>query len=120
MATWIAWVKGLPEKPEIFGLAEALGINQSEAAARCMAVWGWADEHTDDGVIMGMKPGHLDRIAGLDGFGQALVKVGWLEADAESIIFPKWDRWNTQSAKARLRHAERQRRYRQRESVTGG
>jgi len=112
MATWIAWTKGLPEKPEIFDLARTLNISRYEAACRCMAVWGWADEHTEDGRIDGMIPEDLDAITGMIGFGQALKAAGWLAADGRGLIFPNWDRWNTKSAKRRLRDAERKRRAR--------
>lgn len=119
MATWIAWEKGLPEKPEIFKIARDLNISRYEATCRCMEVWGWADEHTEDGQIDGMQPEDLDAVAGMIDFGIAMRDAGWLLVDGQGIIFPNWDRWNTKTAKRRLRDAERKRHKREASTTKG-
>jgi hypothetical protein len=112
VAEWIPWTKGLPLKPEIAHLSRILGISRFEAACRCMAVWEWADENTVDGNARNALPALLDDVAGVTGFGNALLEVGWLLADDEGFIFPNWERWNTNSAKKRAQNRERQRRFR--------
>jgi hypothetical protein len=77
-----------------------------------MAVWEWADENTVDGHARNALPALLDDVAGVTGFGNALLEVGWLLADDEGLIFPNWERWNTNSAKKRAQSRERQRRFR--------
>ena len=115
MAEWIPWTKGLPLKPEIARLARLLNISRYEATCRCMAVWEWADENTVDGNARNALPALLDDVAGLTGFGKALIEVGWLQADDAGLIFPNWGRWNTKTAKKRAQNRERQRRFREKQ-----
>ena len=112
MADWIPWTRGLPLKPEIAHLARLLNISRYEATCRCMAVWEWADENTVDGNARNALPALLDDVAGVTGFGHAMLQVGWLQADSDGLIFPNWDRWNTNSAKKRAQNRERQHRFR--------
>lgn len=92
--------------------------------AALLAVWGAANEHTEDGVFKGAELTDLDDIAGIPGFGCAMSTVGWAEYDAESgsVILPNFNEYNTSGKQRSSAAAERQRRYRERkasqESVT--
>ena len=113
MGQWIKWTKGLVRKPEIVRIGDAMSISDGEAAARCMEVWEWADDITVDGFVEGVGIRAVDRIAG-DGFGQALIDVGWLIVDDHGLTFPNFQRHNGRSAKARGLDADRKRRSRER------
>lgn len=99
---WIAWSKGFAKKPEVLQLAADFGVSRQHAAACCMEVWEWFDENTTDGHAPSVTRYLLDDIAGRPGFTDAMIRVGWLVLDGEKLSIPKFDRWNSQTSKARL------------------
>lgn len=99
---WIAWSKGFAKKPEVLQLAADFGVSRQHAAACCMEVWEWFDENTTDGHAPSVTRFLLDDIAGRPGFTDAMIRVGWLTLDGEKLSIPKFDRWNSQTSKARL------------------
>jgi hypothetical protein len=111
---WLKVEKSTPEKPEIYAIADALGIDPEIVFAKCFRLWAWADSHTTDGNQNGnalVTLMYVDRNAGVTGFAAAMVAVGWLELVPESgkdrVRFPKFDRHMGQSAKARALTSER-------------
>lgn len=113
---WIAFDKTLPQKPEKSRIARSLGISKAEAVLGCLMVWMWADDNTTDGLVDGAAVEDVDYAARIPKFGQAMIDAGWLKADGQGLIFSNWDRWNTKSAKRRLRDAERKRQGREAET----
>ena len=114
---WIAWTKGLTLKREVLAIASRLNLDRRIAACLCMEAWEWADSNTVDGHAEGVTNVTLDAVTGVTGFGQAMLDVGWLLQDNSGIIFPRWERWNAESAKKRLQEAERKRRQREAQSA---
>jgi len=112
---WIAWTKGLTLKREVIAIANRLRLDRRVVACLCMEAWEWADSNTVDGHADSVTNVTLDAVTGVTGFGQAMLDVGWLLEDDRGIIFPRWERWNAQSAKKRLQNAERKRRQRDRQ-----
>jgi hypothetical protein len=84
-----------------------------------LLVWGAANEHTRNGTFHNADLSDIDDIAGVPGFAQAMMAVGWLEYDAEleAVTLPNFNEYNTsgliRSAGAKS-NAERQREYRER------
>jgi hypothetical protein len=109
---WIVFDKALPSKPEISILSRTLGISRSDAVLACLLVWSWADENTTDGVLEGLGVEDVDYQARVKGFGAAMVEAGWLQVDGRGLLFPNFDRWNTETAKQRLQKSQRQRQWR--------
>jgi hypothetical protein len=107
---WIPLDKTLPQKPKVSRIARTLGISRADAVLGCLLVWIWADDHTADGVLDGAVLEDVDDAARIKGFGQAMLDVGWLTADARGLTLTNWGQWNMKSAKRRLRDAERKRR----------
>jgi hypothetical protein len=93
----------------MFALAKRLDVSRAEAMHLVIACWSWADSVTADGEIPHLTPDDLDAIVRQPGFGQAMLAVEWLEQNGHGLRFPKWDRWNSDSAKARLRDRDRKR-----------
>ena len=120
MPDWIPWTKGLPLKREVVMMGRALSLDRQRIACHCMAVWEWADENTADGNAPGVPSTFLDELTSVPSFGQAMLDVGWLAEDANGIIFPNWDRWNTHSAKVRAQNRERKRKERERKKAADG
>lgn len=113
MATWIAWTKGLTLKREVMAMAASLDLDRRVVACCCMEAWEWADENTEDGHAPGVTNVTLDAVTGVTGFGRAMIEAGWLIEDERGIVFPKFERYNANSAKKRLKAAERKRRQRE-------
>lgn len=105
---WLKWTKGLTQKDGVIRIARQLGISRREAACCCMEVWEWADSNTTDGAVAGVPSAFLDEVVSITGFGAAMKAAGWLlEDDAGGIVFPNFDRHNTNSAKKRALAKER-------------
>ena len=108
----IKWDKGFSRKPEVCQLARLLGIQRVDATVLWMEFFEWADSHTADGSIPGLRADDLDVILHHEGFGQAAVATGWVIEERSALRIKNFDRHNGRSAKARLLNAERQQRWR--------
>jgi hypothetical protein len=123
---WLQWKKGLTNKREVRFIASTLERPRQEIAGRLMELWEWVDDQVSDADIdandnasfrIGPKPlAHIDDIAGIVGFGTAMLSAGWLRirnAPAGDIVeFPNFARHNGKSAKERALAASRQRKKR--------
>ena len=110
---WIVWTTGLVNRTEVIGIASRLRVSRREAAAMCMQAWEWADQETSNGHAPNVLPEQLDETIGVVGLAAAMMAVRWLESDGNGgMVFPIFDRWNTESTKARLSNAERQKKWR--------
>jgi hypothetical protein len=109
---WIPWEIGLERKREVLRIAHKLGITPTDVAGRCMVVWVWAQDQTDDGLIEGISPAMVSQAVGLPGIAEAMLDEGWLGWDGRFLQFASWERWNSQSSKKRAKDAERKRKFR--------
>jgi hypothetical protein len=117
----VGWIKrevGLGRKPEVLRMAcilkpsENFDHSRKIIAESCAQVWEWADDNVIEIVDkagrapIGPDPALvIDTLAGLSGFFNAMVSVGWLRARSDFIEFPNYDRHNGHNAKARARKA---------------
>lgn len=109
---WIKIEATTPDKPEVYAIAERLGI-QPEHAFGCLGVlWIWADQQTFDGNASGVTKLLVDRKTGVTGFADAMVEVGWLEPTEKGLAFTNFDRHNGNTAKKRAVTAKRVAKYR--------
>lgn len=116
MATqWIKWTKGLTRKREVVAISSALGIGRHETAARLMEVWEWADDNTIGCHVPSVTETFIDEVAGVTGFANSMVSIGWLSVSEDGLTFPNFERHNGETAKSRALASERKRK--QRESV---
>jgi hypothetical protein len=90
-----------PDKPEVFQMAQILGIDPDAVVGKLIRVWGWFNSHTEDGESSAHIALHLNRMVSNEDFCKAMIEVGWLESDGEVIRIPKFDRHNSQGAKTR-------------------
>ncbi len=101
----IPWIKietSLPRKPEVMQLADILGIDEFAVVGHLVCFWSWADETVslECPVVTGTKRG-LDRVAGRDGFADAMITVGWLQMEGNAVSIPHLDYHLDQGAKTR-------------------
>ena len=98
-----------PDKPEIFAMAELLGIDPDLVFAKCFRVWAWFDAHTTNGKTNGSSVSELlvDRMASVNGFAKAMQQVNWLVSEEGGLTLPNFDRHNGETAKGRALTAKR-------------
>ena len=101
----IPWIKietSLPRKPEVMQLAAILDIDEFAVVGHLVCFWSWVDENLslECPVVTGTKRG-LDRVAGRDGFADAMVTVGWLQMEGSAVSIPHLEYHLDQGAKTR-------------------
>lgn len=106
---WIKVEKSTPDKPEIFEMADILGLDPDCVLGKLIRFWCWADSNSSDGHIKSVTNVLIDRVTLVTGFAEAMKKVGWLE-DGE---IPNFARHLGESAKKRAKDAERKRKSRE-------
>ena len=104
---WIKLQHVTADKPEVFLMADHLGIDPDAVLGKLCRIWIWADQQTTDGNAPSVTQSLLDRVAGVAGFADAMVSAGWLSRDEEGYHFPNFDRHNGQTSKARALTANR-------------
>lgn len=109
---WIKVEHATLDKPEVYEIAEILGISPEEVVGRLLRVWFWFDEQTENGNAVNVTSVTLVKrlvtVSGLEGFPEAMKKVGWLNGSS----IPNFDRHNGKSAKSRALTASRVKRLR--------
>lgn len=111
---WIKIEKGTPDKPEILELAALLDIDDPDTiTGKMIRVWSWFDSNSENGHAPSVTKVLLDRLTGVTGLTDALVKVGWLDETESGYQVPNFDRHLGKGAKKRTSDAERKRRSRQ-------
>jgi len=104
---WIKFETATTEKPEVWAIADVLGIDPDAVVGKLLRVWVWFDEHTENGNAPTVTKKLLDRSVNVTGFVDAMISVGWmLESDVE-IILPNFDRHNGKTSKNRALTAKR-------------
>lgn len=121
---WIKVEHCLPGKPEVMELSRLLDIDEMTVVGHLVCFWSWVDQNLSPEcpAASGTKRG-LDRVAGRDGFVDAMVQVGWLTFDGHTVRIPNYDHHLSQSAKKRgleARKKTRQRSSSQKCPVTSG
>lgn len=74
-------------------------VTRDITVASLLRVWGATNDHTRDGVWKYSTPATLDTAAGVPGFGEAMVQVGWAIYDAEArvVTLPNFLEYNAPS-----------------------
>jgi hypothetical protein len=113
---WIKVTHALPDKPEVWGISAATGLDVDAVVGKLIRVWIWFDTNTIDGNAFcnaaSVTKNAIDRFAGFAGFFEAMVSVGWLRCSEEHVSVVNFDYHHGQSAKKRALTAKRVRRHR--------
>lgn len=104
---WIKMRGNLWDDPRVAKLCDL--TDQSEAAIIGALYWLWAtaDQHTEDGILPSLTLRAIDRKTGVQGFGNALVAIGWLEDHPDGVRIVNFEDHNGASAKRRSLDAQR-------------
>lgn len=106
---WIKMRADLSSHPKVVRMMSALKADRYTVIGGLHAVWCLFDVHSVDGFLEGYTVTVLDDHLRWKGFSQAMIDIGWLETDGESLATPRFDEHNGQSAKRRAQESERKR-----------
>lgn len=106
-AEWIKMRGNLWDDPRVGKIVDLTGAQEAMVVGALYWLWATADQHTEDGFMAGMTLRQLDRKTGLQGFGAALVAIGWIECSDEGVQISGFEEHNGSSAKKRLMTARR-------------
>jgi hypothetical protein len=98
---WLKMRHDLADDPAVIRLGVLSGLEDDAVIGRLFRLWSWADRHSKDGQVQGLDLAWIDRLARREGFGAALVRVGWLMETVEGLCFPRFDRHCSDNAKSR-------------------
>ena len=104
---WIPIRINLSTDPRTVAIAARVRKHVLHTVGALSVVWGAANEHTTDGRLMGYTLDAVDAMVSINGFAAAMESVGWLFHDDVSVTVPDFERYNSDGAKSRLKHARR-------------
>lgn len=108
---WIKFELSTLDKPEVCQIADLADIDMDAVVGKLLRVWGWFDQHTENGNAPSVSKRLLDRSVGVTGFCDLMIQVGWMNEieTSEGIVIelPNFERHNGKTAKNRLLTAKR-------------
>jgi hypothetical protein len=104
---WIKMRGNLWDDPRVSRLCDITGQTEAPIIGALYWLWAAADQHTEDGAMPGLTLRQIDRKTGVQGFGAALVEVGWLRDDPQGVVIVNFTDHNGSSAKRRCTDAQR-------------
>ena len=104
---WIKMRTNLWDDPRVMRLCDDTDQPEGMIIGGLYWLWSAADEHTEDGIMVGLTLRSIDRKTGIKGFGQALCDIGWLADHPEGVRLVNFDDHNGSSAKKRCQTAKR-------------
>jgi hypothetical protein len=115
---WLKMRHDLADDPSVIRVAADLSIDEDLVIGKLFRLWSWADRHTTEGQAEGIGMVWVDRLTRCEGFGAALERAGWLEKTAGGLLFPRFHRHCSDTAKARALASDRMKRSRCARSAT--
>jgi hypothetical protein len=104
---WIKFELSTSDKPEVWAIAQACGIDPDAVVGKLLRVWGWFDQQTENGNAPSVSKSLLDRMVGVTGFCDMVINAGWLADDGAVLSVVNFDRHNGKTAKNRALTAKR-------------
>ena len=104
---WIKMRGNLWDDPRIARLVDLTDSSEAAVVGACYWLWATADQHTEDGIMPGLSLRQIDRKTGVQGFGEALCAIGWLDDHPDGVRIIGFIEHNGASAKKRCQTAKR-------------
>lgn len=104
---WIKMRSNLWDDPRVARLVDLTDSGEACVVGALYWLWATADQHSEDGILHGLTLRAIDRKTGLQGFGAALIEIGWLADHPEGVRIVRFDEHNGSSAKRRSTDAQR-------------
>ena len=112
---WIKVRRCLRNHVQVVKLAEILNIQDRDVVVgKLVRFWLWVTENTTTGKLKDMSIDTINVVMEMDGFGEAMLKVGWMKVSGRSLKIPDYDRHMSYHAAARAGEAARKALQRQR------
>lgn len=105
--SWIKFEASTCDKPEVWQIAQSLGMDPDAVIGKLVRVWVWFDEHTISGNAPSVTKALLESKICVTGFCNAMIDAGWMTEHAGIISLPNFDRHNGKTAKNRALTAKR-------------
>ena len=105
--SWIKFETSTSEKPEVWAIAQVLGIDADAVVGKLLRIWTWFDTQTVSGNAPSVTKALLDSKVCVSGFCQAMISVGWMIEEDGVICLPNFDRHNGKTAKNRALTSKR-------------
>ena len=115
---WIPIRIRLHEDPAVTFIAQTTGLSPIHVVGCLVRVWGWFDEQTVNGNAPRVGVAMIDNLVSNVGFGESLVKAGWLSVTDDGLKMPHFEKWHSQNAKRRALTRKRVQRFREKKKVT--
>lgn len=111
---WIKVESATLDKPEVYRIADLLGVTPDQTLGLLLRFWVWLDRNSCNGRVTLMYAKSIDTVMRCDGFAACLVDVGWAAVDdsAGVLTITNFDRHNGKSAKTRASTQQRVQRHR--------
>ena len=104
---WIKMRGNLWDDPRVAAICDDTDSTEAAVVGALYWLWASADQHTEDGAMPGLSLRQIDRKTGLAGFGESVVRVGWLEEVESGVRIIRFEEHNGASAKRRCTEAKR-------------
>lgn len=104
---WIKMRGNLWDDPRVSRICDLTGSKESTVIGGLYWLWNSADQHTENGLMVGLTLGAIDRKSGVKGLSAALVTVGWLREEPDGARIINFEDHNGSSAKRRSEDAKR-------------
>lgn len=104
---WIKMRCNLWDDPRVGRICDLTGHSEAAVIGGLYWLWSMADQHSTDGLVLGLSLAQINRKTGLSNFGEALCEIGWIDDRATSIVIERFDEHNGASAKKRCQTAKR-------------
>jgi hypothetical protein len=104
---WIKMRGNLWDDPRVTKIVDLTDSGEAQVIGALYWLWSTADQHTEDGVLLGLSTKGIDRKTGVSGFASALVAIGWLTEDEGGVRIVDFESHNGTSAKKRSETGKR-------------
>lgn len=108
----------LDEDPAVVGIAQKLGVSETQVVGWLWKLWSVASRQTANGWLPHYSLDKIDRVVNGQGFAAALESVGWLHPRRDGVELPHYEHWLSASAKKRYKEALKKRLQRMLENLS--
>ena len=115
---WIKMRGNLWDDPRIAAIVDMTDSTEAQVIGALYWLWATADQHTDDGVLVGLSMRQIDRKTGVQGFASAVASIGWIVEEGNGIRICNFEDHNGETAKKRCQTAKRVAKHKAEKSTT--
>ncbi len=104
---WIKMRSNLWDDPRVARLCDLTDCGEATVIGGLYWLWSAADQHTEDGFMLGLSVGQINRKTGIAKFAESLEAIGWIVSKEDGILIVNFNDHNGVSAKRRASEARR-------------